>query len=89
MPFTLAYFFYLSENNDMSDVEFEPQDAILAATLSNSGLDNPENEDATGLDVHEGQDPSGSHDAEDGRGNRRGRGRGNGRERCRGNGTAQ
>ena len=73
----------------MSDVEFEPQDAILAATLSNSGLDNPENEDATGLDVHEDQDPSGSHDAEDGRGNRRGRGRGNGRERCRGNGTAQ
>ena len=69
----------------MSDVEFDPQDATLAATLSDSGSDNPENQDATGLDVHEGQDPSGSHDAEGGRGNgtRCGRGRG------RGNGTAQ
>ena len=73
----------------MSDVEFDPQDATLAATLSDSGSDNPENEDATGLDVHEGQDPSGSHDAEDGRGNGRGRGRGNGRGRGRVNGTAQ
>ena len=73
----------------MSDVEFDPQDATLAATLSDSGSDNPENQDATGLDVHEGQDPSGSHDAEDGRGNGRGRGRGNGRGRGRVNGTAQ
>ena len=73
----------------MSDVEFDPQDATLAATLSDSGSDNPENQDATGLDVHEGQDPSGSHDAEDGRGNGRGRGRGNGRGRGRGNGRGR